>query len=132
MLTVKKTVCFPPVDDTPAVAAAKHWRMHDYKWGSYWFGFENRVCRDLLNMRDEHDWAKAVRHIMDKHVRNHVASIIWWDFFGGRVSTERWAAFDKYVKAPFFRVPIKDAVAGLVQCGLTLDMAIRRARGTEL
>lgn len=119
------------VGDASHKEGIAYWKTLEYRCGSYYFAVENRAAQLLLGQLGPEDWAARIAKIKDRDVRNHVACLIWWDHFGNVVSSRRFPHLDKYINAPFVRVSLHDTVEGLMQCGLTRDMAGRRARGSE-
>jgi hypothetical protein len=117
-------------DDRPRVAN-KHWHSIERTWGNYWFAPLNEAARRELLDRTPEEWAKIVKHIADQYTRNHVACLVWWDYFGHRPAAYRWPHLDKYVNAPFMRVTERDTINGLVQVGYTRDMACYRVKAHD-
>ena len=77
---------------------------------------------DLRNKTPE-SWAEEVRKL-PKEIRPMVGRIIWWDYFGGRNSEDRWNHLDEYlvfVDEPVFSD--KELALALQQCGYTKQRA---------
>jgi hypothetical protein len=78
-------------------------------------------------------WRERVETVVDPIVRAHVACIIWWDYFGGRIAAERWADLDDY-KADYKETDnadMKAVAAALVALGFPAERAQARIAGIE-
>jgi hypothetical protein len=91
-------------------------------------------------------WAKAISQVKDPRIRQHVASVVWWDFFGLRgfdtttgKNLERWPHLDPYLEQAFdskLRDPsaapelatCSELYAALRQVGYTTTDASHRSR----
>lgn len=70
---------------------------------------------------------KALIAKVPKNCRCEVAHIVWWDWFGGRIATERWPHLDQYLRRPVWSKPTDDEIIeGLVLCGYSEKHAISR------
>jgi hypothetical protein len=56
-------------------------------------------ARTSLSARSPSEWRKLINSIEDYAVKVQVACIVWWDYFGGRTTAERWANLDDLVAA---------------------------------
>lgn len=72
-------------------------------------------------------WLKGINSI-DKKYQGEVARIVWWDFFAGRLVSERWPHLDEYLlfdkNATQTESPILSEL--LVQVGYDPEFARRR------
>ena len=50
-----------------------------------------------LRNRTPEEWRENIERIRCHNIRLKVASIVWWDFFGERNTTERWPHLDNYL-----------------------------------
>jgi hypothetical protein len=90
-------------------------------YNTHWLSFSRKI--------DQHDWAYRISQLNDK-IRGPVARMIWWDFFAGRMVSERWSALDEFVPAPrnltedWTNDELRD---GLMACGYPEMEAARRS-----
>jgi hypothetical protein len=59
-----------------------------------------------------------------------IARVIWWDWFGSRITKDRTDKFDKWLTgvAPLTEPPVERLVKSLVKCGYPEYLAIRRLK----
>jgi len=74
-------------------------------------------------------WRELLMRLPNR-VRNHAASIIWFDLFGGRTVANRWPHLDSMVEqykrtGPATRAELVDA---LVRCGYPIEYASKRCQ----
>jgi uncharacterized protein YjeT (DUF2065 family) len=82
-----------------------------------------------LKSREPDEWKRLIKKltipylpmpafgVTDEHIRTNVACIVWWDFFGGRPTTDRWPHLDIYLKRPYVWLPRAVMIEGLVILG---------------
>ena len=59
-----------------------------------------------LKSKPPEQWRAQLDAVSDPDVRNRVACLIWWDFFGHRSVSNRWPHLDEFVSARY--VPVSD------------------------
>ena len=86
------------------------------------------AVRKALNRKTPETWAAEVKRIPAR-IRAHAASVIWWDFFGGRTSRHRLDHLDQYLTIPYADTCTKpELIAALMRCGYSEQMATSRLR----
>jgi hypothetical protein len=75
------------------------------------------------------EWKARIDKIKNIDSRRAIACIVWWDFFGDRLHSERWDHLDEYIKAKPHDLSNSEAENMLVQVGYTEYMAYARVRG---
>ena len=84
-----------------------------------------------LRARKGHEWSRLVRRIPDPAIRRKAASLVWWDYFGGRAVADRWSHLDDLVDLGgigHYPTPTVPAIAAaLVGLGYPEATAWRRA-----
>jgi hypothetical protein len=86
---------------------------------------ESVVKRNLAK-RTPQEWEDKIRELSGA-IRNRVACLVWWDFFGGRTVKNRWPHLDKWVNAPFEETAVEDVISGLHSVGYSPWEAKKRA-----
>lgn len=79
------------------------------------------------------EWRKRIDQIANRTLRIQIACIVWWDYFGHRLTSHRWPELDDLIDAwhPSHNVSIKALRDGLIKVGYPRDLAIRRANGGD-
>lgn len=72
------------------------------------------------------EWLDRLSWIDDIPLRNSVAKIVWWDFFGIRPCTRRWDHLDHYLKTPSEDVEETILMLGLRAVGYSEERASMR------
>lgn len=75
-------------------------------------------------------WAMRIRALPD-HIQVEAACVIWWDFFGGRVSAHRWPHLDFWINQPVTITNEDALVEALLACGYTPYQAQNRVHVEE-
>jgi len=78
-----------------------------------------------MKSKSPEDWFNAIQNV-ESSVRNAVAKIIWWDFFGDKVCTQRWNHLDSYINSPYEELDDNLIMEGLQVCGFTEKQAMWR------
>jgi hypothetical protein len=80
-----------------------------------------------LKSRLPDEWAALILSLPQK-LRQPIACIIYWDYFGERPTRDRWSHLDEWVFAPFppFEPPLETIARALMKCGYTPDQARHR------
>ena len=89
--------------------------------------------------RGPDEWKALIKEIHPLPLRGEVANIVWWDYFGNRVSCERWPHLDKYIdsKPGIYKEdappPAEDKaiIIALYGLGYTAIQAVRRITGYD-
>ena len=101
---------------------------------------ESQKAYQMLTVRLPEEWLEQVEQLrisfsaeevdafIQNAVRERVACIVWWDFFGHRPSPQRWPHLDKWLHAPYSPVPDELVERGLVEAGYPADRAHARVR----
>jgi len=53
-----------------------------------------------MNQIAPEEWLVRLNYINDIPLRNAVAKIVWWDFFGVKKCNRRWNHLDDFLKTP--------------------------------
>jgi hypothetical protein len=77
-----------------------------------------------LRARPAQAWAQALA-ALPEHLQAPVASLVWWDFFGPRISAERWTELDRWVNQ---RPPEDERPEEVVEALVRLGYPRRTAR----
>jgi hypothetical protein len=81
-----------------------------------------------LRKRHPEEWVALIKEFSPK-MQVAVANIIWWDFFGDRITLDRWNHLDDYLSIPVDAGIPKDKIAkALVSLGYTEYQAAIRVR----
>jgi len=100
---------------------------------------QQQAIRDLKK-RLPTTWARLIRGLeipylpapadglTQDHIRTQCASIVWWDFFGGRTCNMRWPHLDKYVNRAYVKIPKQIIIEGLVILGYPQTWAEARMK----
>ena len=86
-----------------------------------------REWRIRANLISPEQWQELVGRL-NKRVRAHAASIVWFDFFGGRIIDERWPHLDTYVNEYNGPADRSDLINALVRCGYQREYAANRCQ----
>lgn len=86
----------------------------------------NSVTMDALKELPPSEWLRRIETLETRKLRRAVACVVWWDFFSSRISTERWADLDGYLKGSSLSLPLPLMCAGLIAVGYTPWNAILR------
>ena len=86
---------------------------------------ESRLKDQLIARRPE-EWREQIERLQP-WLRSSVARLVWWDYFGHRMSGERWDHLDDYINAPFGDQPDEWIRAGLETVGYSPWDAQQRA-----
>jgi hypothetical protein len=82
--------------------------------------------RVKLKKRKPEEWFAKIKPLTGA-LRNRIACLVWWDFFGGRPTKDRWDHLDKWVSARVIEVPTEDIESGLRAVGYSPWEARKRA-----
>jgi hypothetical protein len=88
----------------------------------------SKLNMDLIAKRKitPREWLERVMNVLTS-ARCEVAYIIWWDWFSGRLTTERWNNLDLFLKNPTWsNATDRQIIKGLMQCGYSETHAINR------
>lgn len=88
----------------------------------------SKLNMDLIAKRKitPREWLDRVMNVPTS-ARCEVAHIIWWDWFSGRLTTERWNELDLFLKNPTWsNATDRQIIKGLMQCGYAETHAINR------
>jgi hypothetical protein len=90
--------------------------------------------RKTANTYTPERWKDLIDSIEDMTVRIQVASIVWWDYFGGRKASDAWHQLDEYIDAWRFNngADVLDVEEALVKIGFPRYVAHRRSLGCVL
>ncbi len=80
--------------------------------------------RDLRN-RTVTEWIEKIQ-TLPQPAQNHVALVVWWDYYGGRTQITRVSEFDDYLVADLHPCPRRDIFESLLQLGYTPTLVHRR------
>lgn len=87
--------------------------------------FQNKA----LNSRSPEEWVDRLNGINPASLRVSVANIVWWDFFGKRMTGERWHHLDDYLSIPTdATIPRMKIISALVELGYTEYQATSRIK----
>jgi hypothetical protein len=83
------------------------------------------------HVRTPEQWVERVRAVRGQALRIKVACIVWWDWFGQRLVSGRWAHLDELVNAYWVGLLVdpKDLERALVAVGYPVRVARKRAAG---
>jgi hypothetical protein len=81
----------------------------------------------LRHSRAPWQWARDIE-ALPAHVQGAAASVVWWDFFGTRLSGDRWPELDRWVDS-YLRTPQDPPDEDLIAALVTLGYGKRTARG---
>jgi len=90
---------------------------------------EERHSAALAKKRPE-EWARDIRAIEDRNLREAVARIVWWDFFSHRPCTNPWPHLDRYLDGEYVKIDKEALKRGLAQAGYSPWHAHRRLNAT--
>lgn len=80
------------------------------------------------------DWRRLLDRIKSEEIRIATAPIIWWDYFGERLGSERWDDLDDYLEESLRRGSVdldqkRGRVRfGLIECWHPKHIAMARAK----
>jgi len=87
---------------------------------------EKRNRSNLYN-RKPLEWVFRLNKIEDETLRDRVACIVWWDYFGRDEREGDYSELlDDYLTKPFVEVPLGKLIKGLMIVGYTAHHAILR------
>lgn len=80
-------------------------------------------------VRTPQQWADEIEKVPAK-IRNCVAKLVWWDYFGSQLNHDRWPELDKYLKydPSDINIPASEIAEWLIKLGYRPDDAERRSR----
>jgi hypothetical protein len=79
----------------------------------------------LLKQRSPEQWAEHIA-LLPKKIRTQIAKVVWWDWFGPRVVSERWDHLDQYINQPAMDLEDHEVLEGLELLGYTEKQARQR------
>ena len=60
----------------------------------------NRIANNELREKHPQTWREQILDLPDD-IRNHVARLVWWDWFSYRPVPERWPHLDEFLNVPY-------------------------------
>jgi hypothetical protein len=84
-----------------------------------------------ISLRSPEIWAEEIEKLPES-VRVAVACVVWWDFFGQRLSSERWGHLDKWTKAKYVPATQEELTRGLFAVGYSPWVATNRAQEDQV
>lgn len=85
--------------------------------------------RRALKRKQPEEWARDIGALDDEAIRNRVASIVWWDYFGGRPAATPWPHLNRWLKAETECVAHEELARALWRVGFTPAHAAVRVAG---
>ena len=82
-----------------------------------------------LRDRSPEEWQAKIKKLKGG-VRNRVACLVWWDYFGATQVSERSDHLDEWMHTKHEPVDDDDVIEALVDVGYTHDQAVHR--GTSI
>jgi len=79
----------------------------------------------VLKHRTPDQWANHIE-LLPKSIRTQIAKIVWWDWFGPRIVSDRWDHLDKYVNQNCRELEDHEVLEGLELLGYTETQARQR------
>jgi len=95
-------------------------------WPNQHLKSDTQIKAELRQVKPD-DWLIMIKAFSEP-LRTRLANLIWWDFCGERIGTERWHNLDLYLNAPHVDCDVDELKKALMYCGYSEQMATARVK----
>jgi len=95
-------------------------------WPNQSLKSDTQIKAELRQVKPD-DWLIMIKSF-NEPIRTRLANVIWWDFYGERMGSERWGNLDLYLNAPYIPCDQDELRKALVYCGYSEAMATFRTK----